>query len=200
MDLDELISRRELVELTLRAAALPGAAVFFSEWLKAGQSHQHHENAVAPPEPDSLRNYQPQFFSAEDFQALQAFTEILIPTDEDPGAKEANCASFIDFVLQASSDVPQTQSEWRHAMELLKDSGFHTADANRKLALVSEISQQERDAGAMHPAFSAYSLIKRQTTFAFYTSRAGMIQTLDYRGNSYNAIFPACNHAEHQTV
>jgi hypothetical protein len=200
MDIDSLFSRREMFELTLRAAALPGAAVFFSEWLKAGQSHQHPENAVAPPQPDLLLNYQPQFFSAEDFPALQAFTEILIPTDEDPGAKEAYCASFIDFVLHASGDVPTTQTEWRHAMEVLKDTGFHTADATRKLELVGEMSRPERDAGAKHAAFSAYSLIKRQTTFAFYTSRAGMIQTLDYKGNSYNATFPACNHAEHQNV
>ena len=55
-------------------------------------------------------------------------------------------------------------------------------------------------AGATHPAYAAYRLIKQQNTFAFYTSRTGMIEALDYRGNSYNAAFPACDHPEHRTV
>ena len=50
------------------------------------------------------------------------------------------------------------------------------------------------------PPTPPYRLIKQQNTFAFYTSRAGMIEALDYRGNSFNAEFPACNHPEHQTV
>ena len=53
---------------------------------------------------------------------------------------------------------------------------------------------------AKHPAYFAYRLIKRENTFAFYTARAGMIETLDYRGNSYNLSFPACNHPEHHAV
>jgi hypothetical protein len=43
-------------------------------------------------------------------------------------------------------------------------------------------------------------LIKQQNTFAFYTSRAGMIEALDYRGNTFNAVFPACDHPEHQRL
>ena len=43
-------------------------------------------------------------------------------------------------------------------------------------------------------------LIKQQNTFAFYTSRAGMIDALDYRGNSFNVTFPGCNHPKHQVV
>src|SRR5437764_2107762 len=105
-----LPSRRELIELTARAAALPGAAAFFSAWLRAADDHQH---SAAPPEPPLLRNYHPKFFDAADFAALQAFTEILIPTDDTPGAREAHCAHFIDFVLQ--ENTPQMQKQWRDA-------------------------------------------------------------------------------------
>ena len=31
-------------------------------------------------------------------------------------------------------------------------------------------------------------------------ARAGMIEALEYKGNSYNANFPACSHPEHHTV
>jgi hypothetical protein len=66
--------------------------------------------------------------------------------------------------------------------------------------LVAEMARPESDREATHPAFSAYRLIKQQTAFAFYTARVGMIDTLDYKGNSYNIVFPACNHPEHHTV
>ena len=62
------------------------------------------------------------------------------------------------------------------------------------------MSAPERTRGTTHPAFDAYILIKRQNTFAFYTSRAGLIDALDYRGNSFNAAFPECDHSDHHTV
>ena len=195
-----VLSRRDLIELTLRAAAAAGGADFFAAWLRQGAAHQH-PSSIAPPEAPLLRNYQPKFFNGEDFEALQAFTEILIPTDETPGAREAHCAHFIDFVLDSSTGVnPDLQRQWRDAMVALKNVGFHTADAAGRAAIVAAMAGPETGRGPTHPGYSAYRLIKQQNTFAFFTSRAGMIETLDYRGNSVNAEFPACEHAEHRTL
>lgn len=194
------LSRRDLLDMALRAAAVPGAVAFFSAWLRADTGHQHPAS-TAPPEPPLLRDYQPTFFDRGDFDALRAFTEILIPTDESPGAREAHCAHFIDFVLQASTEAaPDTVRHWRDAMAALKEAGFHAADAAGRAAIVEAMSRPEQDRSATHPAYAAYRLVKQLNTFAFYTSRAGMIETLDYRGNSYNASFPACDHAEHRTI
>jgi hypothetical protein len=196
-----LTTRRDLLNLAVRAAALPGAADFFSAWLTAAQVHHAPGgSSEAPPEPPLLRNYKPKFFAPDDFDALQSFTEILIPTDETPGAKEAHCAHFIDFVLQSADSMPGHQKQWRDAIALLKTAGFHDADGKGRAALVEAMSKPERDRNVTHPAFRAYKLIKQQNTFAFYTSRAGMIENLDYKGNSYNATFPACNHPEHHKV
>lgn len=195
------VSRRELMRLAAYAVALPGAADFFSAWLGAApRQHQDHR-PYAPPEPPLLRDYQPRFFTPEDFEALQSFTEILIPTDDTPGAREARCAHFIDFVLQASTEAaPETQKQWRRAMAALKDAGFHAADAARRAAIVADMARPERERGAAHPAYFAYRLIKQENTFAFYTSRAGLIEALDYRGNTFNVTFPACTHPEHRVV
>jgi hypothetical protein len=173
--MEEPVSRRAMV------AALPGGAVFLASWLNAAQ-----------------QNYTPKFFAPDEFAALQAFSEILIPSDEDPGAREARCAEYIDFV--ASAEDPAVQSGWRKAMDAMKQTGFYTATPERRLELVSEMSQPELSPDAQHPAYFAYRLIKRHTAFAFYTSKPGLIQTLDYKGNSYNMSFPACNHPEHQKV
>lgn len=197
---DLLLDRREMLELVARAASIPAASAFFSAWLKAVPAHTAHGGSDAPPMPDLLKNYQPTFFSAEDFQALEAFTEILIPRDEDPGARDAHCAHFIDFVLQNSGEVPTTQAAWRKAMSAIKSTGFYTADAQKRVELVGEMARPEMDHDSKHPAYFAYRMIKRQTVFAFYTSRTGMIDVLNYKGNSYNPTFPACTHPEHQIV
>jgi hypothetical protein len=192
-------TRRHVLQLAAYALALPGASAFFGTWLEA--SSQQHTMGAQPPEPPLLRDYQPKFFDQPDFEALQAFTAILIPTDDTPGAREARCAHFIDFVLQASAvHAPDTERQWRDAMSTLRKAGFHAADAPERAALVEAMSRPEREPGATHPAYAAYRLIKQQNTFAFYTSRAGMIECLDYRGNAYNATFPACEHPEHKTI
>src|SRR5256885_1930439 len=98
--MEMLPTRRDLLDLAVRAAALPGAAEFFSARLKAAEEHQHSTQPSAPPEPPPLRNHTPRFFDKDDFEALRSFTEILIPTDDTPGAREAHCAEYIDFVMQ----------------------------------------------------------------------------------------------------
>jgi hypothetical protein len=180
------------------AVALPGAMEFFGPWLQAAAGHQQH---YAPPDPGLLRDYQPKFFDKDDFAALEAFTGILIPADENPGAREAKCAHFIDFLLNASAGVdPRMQGQWRTAMKALRDAGFHDANADGRAAIVAAMARPEQERGVTHPAYFAYRLIKQQNTFAFYTSRQGLIETLDYRGNSFNVAFPACDHPEHRTV
>jgi hypothetical protein len=194
-------SRRELIRLASRAAALPAGAEFFTAWLRAADQHKHSANSSTPPEPPFLRDYKPQFFDPSDFEALQAFTEILIPTDDTPGAREAHCAHFIDFLVHSAAEsAPDMQTQWHNTMAALREAGFHAADPKGRAALVEAMSLPERDRTAKHPTFSAYRLIKQQNTFAFYTSRAGMIEALDYKGNSYNETFPACTHPEHHRV
>ena len=192
------LTRRRWLRLAACAATLPGALEFFGPWLEAASLHTQH---YASPDPGKLRDYQPKFFEKDDFAALEAFTAILIPTDDTPGAREARCAHFIDFLLQASATVdPNMARQWRSAMQALRDAGFHGADAKAREDLVAAMARPERERGATHPAYFAYRLIKQQNTFAFYTSRQGLIEALDYRGNSFNVTFPACDHPEHHTL
>ncbi len=191
------LTRRRLIRLAAYAVTLPGALEFFHPWLHAAGGGQHY----APPDPGKLRDYEPKFFDKDDFAALEAFTAILIPTDDTPGAREARCAHFIDFLLQASESIdPNMARQWRGAMQAVRDAGFHAADERGRQDLVAAMAQPERERGATHPAYFAYRLIKQQNTFAFYTSRQGLIDCLDYRGNSFNVTFPACDHPEHRTL
>lgn len=186
------------MESALAATSLPGAADYFINWLHEVAPSVVHTEHLAPPEPPFLATYQPRFFSKEDFDALQTICEILIPTDAHPGAKEARCSLYIDFVLDASGEyAAERQKQWRSAMDQLRELGFHKSDRAGREALVKAMAQPEVDSAAHHPGYAAYRLIKAENAFAFYSSRIGLIDTLEYKGDSFNQTFPACDHPEH---
>ncbi len=191
--------RRDWMTLALRAAAAAGGQEFFSEWLRAVEKTHAGHASLAPPEPDRWTNYVPKFFPAAEFSMLQSFTGILIPTDETPGASEAHVAHFIDFVVNASAEyAPQTQQDWRNAMSWLSSRNFGQLPPRQQLSLMEQMAAPERDPSLQHDGFRAYKLIKQAAVFAFYTSRAGLIDNLKYKGNAYLTVFPACDHPEHR--
>jgi hypothetical protein len=170
------MTRRDLMSLATRALAAAGGAEFFADWMRA-----------APPPP--------KFFAPAEFSMLESLTQILIPTDDTPGAREAHVASYIDFVMQAAGEyAPETQQDWRNAMTWLTAANFGSLEENEKLGLVQQMSVSG------HAGFPTFTLIKHMTVFAFYTSKAGLIDNLEYQGNAYLVDFPACTHPEHRKV
>ena len=192
------MTRRDANWLIARASATAGAASFLTPWLKASETHRH---GSAPPDPHAWDSYQPKFFSAEEFEWLEEFTTILIPTDETPGAREAYVAGFIDFVVNAAAEfAPKVQAEWREALRWIRSVGFGKLTTEQRVALVTAASAPEFNHAATHPGFSTYQLIKEMTVRAFYTSRVGLVDVLEYQGIAYLTEFPACTHPEHQRV
>jgi len=184
------MTRRDANWLIARAAATAGGAAFPAPWLASGEPG--HRHSAAPPDPHDWNEYQPKFFSAEEFAWLESFTAILIPTDETAGAREAQVASFIDFVVNAAAEyAPEVQEQWRAAMRWLRDDDFGKLSAEQQFALVSAASSAEN---------ASYQLIKETTVRAFYTSRVGLVDVLEYQGIAYLTEFPACTHPEHHSV
>lgn len=170
-----------------------GTTLAGQQFLNAWAGPQDHLHA--PPEPDRWSNYQPQFFSQADFRTLEQFTEILIPTDDTPGAREAHVARFIDFVVFSAAEfAPETQQQWRQALDMLRENSFAAASAGGQVSIVKQMSDPH-DAG-----FPTFHLIKDLTVYAFYTSRTGLIDNLQYKGLAYLTEFPGCSHPEHQAV
>lgn len=195
------MTRRDAIWLATQAFTASGGQEFFIGWLQAAQSHEHAANPFAPPEPDRWSRYKPKFFSPEDFRILDEFTAILIPTDDQPGAREAHVAPYIDFVLEAAHEyAPEVQAEWRKAFDWLRKQGFGSLPSARKTALIEQMAAPERDRSVKHEGFRVYSMIKAMTIHAFYTSRVGLVDVLEYKGNAYLKEFPACTHPEHKKV
>ncbi len=71
---------------------------------------------------------------------------------------------------------------------------------SEQLALVQRMSEPEHDPPNAQDGFPVYRLIKEMTVHAFYTSRVGLIDVLEYKGLAFLTDFPGCNHPEHRTV
>jgi hypothetical protein len=192
------MTRRDLGWVTAKVFSLAAGAEFFASWLRAGESHSGRATP-APPELDRWKNYQPKFFSPSEFAMLDAYTAILIPSDDTPGAREAYVAPFIDFVVNAAAEyAPDMQTEWRATMKWLREADFQQLPALRQTALIRQAAAPEHDRQATQAGYPAYRLIKNATIHAFYTSRAGLVDTLEYKGLAYLTQFPACDHPEHR--
>ncbi len=213
----EIIGRRQALKYFSILAASAAGQEFLASWLPSMQATEmpgrpregHTQGAVGAPAGDAAQQkpYAPKFFSADQYRTVEILTELIIPTDGQPGAREAQVARYIDFlVLSASEYLPELQKQWTSGLVILdrlsrqqSNRPFCNLSVHDQEQLLTQMSLPERDSKAQHPGFPFYSLVKETTIEAFYTSRVGLIDVLDFKGRQYLADFPGCTHAEHQS-
>ena len=207
-----LARRQTLKYLGLLAGTVAGRR-FLAEWLPSGLAPK---GASARPEgsmpqmdrlpvPDA-EHYLPRFFKPDEFKTVESLTELIIPTDDKPGAKEAEVARYIDFVVSAAAEFePSLQLQWTQGFQLLDslsrekyERTFREMSTDDQEALLMVISLPEREPGKTHEGFEFYRLVKEMTVEGFYTSRLGLVDVLGYKGLTFLTEFPGCAHSEHQ--
>jgi gluconate 2-dehydrogenase gamma chain len=197
---EQVIGRRQTLKYLGVLAGTAAGRDFLAAWLPSASASS--VRAAAPENPYSAR-----FFKPEEFKTVEILTELIIPSDETAGAREAQVARFIDFVVFSAAELrPEMQREWIDGLEQLdrlsRDKyarAFAEAAPHDQEALLMEISLPERQPGAEHPAFAFYSLVKEMTVDGFYSSRVGLIDVLGYKGLAVLSEFPGCTHPEHQS-
>ena len=129
-----------------------------------------------------------RFFTAEEFALADVLCELLIPADEhSPGARAAGAARYIDGRLaEAFTDEPRTT--WRTGLELLdalarREQGrrFVEVAAPQQIALLERLAANEQKPVSAEDRF--FVELKRRTVHAYYTSRVGIHDELEYKGN-----------------
>lgn len=91
------VQRREILRY-IGIASVAGTFPGFSKWAFACSQTHVHEPAGAIAQ-SANASYKPLFFSAQDFRMIEGLAEMIIPSDDTPGAKEAGVAEFIDFMV-----------------------------------------------------------------------------------------------------
>jgi len=122
-----------------------------------------------------------RFFTSEEYAMVDELTEILIPADEKSGgAKAAKVAEYIDQRLAEAFEASE-RDEWRKQLALidLKSSKMHSqrflqGDHSQRIAVVASMEKE--------PFFAT---LKGATIRGYYTSKIGIHDEMDYKGNTY---------------
>lgn len=167
------VSRREMVKLTAGAAV---AAPLLKEAIAAA--------------PQQATGKAPLFFTRDEFAMVDELTEIIIPTDNhSPGARAAKCAEYIDFRLSEAFD-DEPRKLWREGLRLVNALSeemhgklFMHAAPEQRTVVVARMAANERR--PQKPEEKFFAELKARTAHAYYTSKIGLHQEMEYKGNTY---------------
>jgi gluconate 2-dehydrogenase gamma chain len=186
------IERREILRIltvAASAAAFPG----FSKWSFACGHIANLATQIRPA------TYALRFFNEPEYALVERLTDIIIPSDATPGAREAGVSEFID--LMVSRDL-QMQGQFRNGLAWLKSHSETTQGSEfLKLAPLKQIAVLEplaykakfRTGDAVGRDF--FTLFREFTVMGFYSSEIGL-KELDYPGLKFYDASPACPHLD----
>jgi hypothetical protein len=130
-----------------------------------------------------------KFFTPVEFAMLDELTESIIPADDhSPGARAANVAVYIDARL-AEAFEPQEPEKWRAGLQSvdalchkMHDHAFMEAGPKQRMAVLSRMAENENHPKTPDQIF--FGELKAATVHAYYTSKIGIHQEMEYKGNT----------------
>jgi gluconate 2-dehydrogenase gamma chain len=135
-----------------------------------------------------------RFFTAPELALLDELTEIIVPADEHSGgARAAGVASYIDARLAefdpAMPELKDAQETWRAGLALMNTLAkeatgkpFLEASNAERVAILEKLAAAEQDPKSDGERF--FAELKGWTAKGYYTSRTGLHDELEYKGNS----------------
>jgi len=162
-----------MLAMAAGASRFPG----FSRWIYAA----HDDSA-----PQVKAPYQPQFFTPPEYRVIDQLTELIIPRDESPGARDAGVSEFIDFMIAHDVDL---QPRFRSGLRWLDEHGF----TGQQTELLTRIAYRKHFVKGEEEGQSFFKLLRRYTVMGYYTTRIGLEQ-LNYPGLHFYSSSPGCPH------
>jgi len=184
------VQRREVLRILGTAAA---AAQFpgFSKW---GFACGHIGNAALQSKPAV---YRPQFFTAAEYAMVGRLTEIIIPNDGTPGAKEAGVAEFIDFMVANDPEVQygfRTGLTWLNVQaERINGKRFLDLTPEQQNSLLEPLGFKDKARPGEEGGVRFFRTMREYTVTGFYTSEIGY-KELDNPALKFYAESPECPH------
>ncbi len=157
------------------------------------------EAAPATPETKSTEGKSAaRFFTPAQHALVDALSETIIPADSNSGgAKAAKVADYIDEVLHESTDDSE-KTLWREGLHLVdlmtrhySGKSFLDASPEDRIAVLTVLSDHERMTDL--PEVRFFIELKRLTVRGYYTSKIGIHDELEYKGNRINQEFVGCD-------
>ena len=135
-----------------------------------------------------------RFFDAAEMALLDELTETILPKDEHSGgAREAGVAAYIDGRLaEYDPGIPDLREEclkWKAGLATvdalareISGTRFLEASPAQRIAVLQTLAAGEEDPKTDGERF--FVELKGWTTFGYYTSRIGIHDEMEYKGNS----------------
>jgi len=208
------IERREIlrfISIASVAATFPG----FSKWSFACAQEHVHATATAATLP--AKPYKPLFFNPTQFQMIERLAEIILPTDDTPGAREAGVAEFIDFMVAnrvpvtGRRDVRSTQDAIEMGEEAQQQfiSGlgwmnarcksefaheFMECTQQQQIQLLEEVAYKAKFKPTTERGREFFQMMRDYTVVGYYTTKTGL-ESLGYPGlRTVWPKMPGCPH------
>jgi gluconate 2-dehydrogenase gamma chain len=199
-------SRRETLKIL---GAIGGTCAFpFSANELYGQQQpvtppkQVHQHAGPPERPVAAKGrVKPGYFSEPDFAVVSQLAELIIPATDTPGAIGAGVPAYIDSVVGANKEL---QSIFAPGLVALNEKsrsvhgrGFLELNNEQQIELLTPWSDAV-DKGRLDDAGTRFfRAIKNLTADGYYTSHTGLVEELEYKGNTVLGRFPEASVPEH---
>ena len=184
------IQRRQM----LRILSIAAAAAEFPDFSKWGFACGHVGNVASKFKPSA---YDPQFFTRPEYSLVERLTEMIIPSDGTPGAKEAGVAEFIDFMAASDPEVQygfRTGLTWLNAhSERMHGKPFLGISAEQQTALLEPLGFKDKARLGEEDGQRFFRLVREYTVMGFYTSEIGF-KELDNPALKFYAESPSCPH------
>ncbi len=129
---------------------------------------------------------------------VEELSETILPEDSHSGgAKAAKVADYIDQVLRSTFDDAQ-KSLWREGLRLVdlmcnhySGKSYVAASPEERIAVLTVLSDNEHMMDL--PEVRFFKDLKDLTVTGYYTSKIGILDELEYKGNRILQEFAGCD-------
>jgi hypothetical protein len=181
----------------LGAAVLPltGAA---AETFQTPPQSAPATSAGSPPPGEAEAKAGGRFFTPTQHTLVEELSETIIPADSHSGgAKAAKVTDFIEQTVRESTD-DQQKAIWREGLRLIESMSQHyngkpfvDASTEERIAILKVLSDNEHMTEL--PEVQLFRELKRLTVRGYYTSKIGIHDELEYKGNRILMEYVGCD-------
>ena len=131
---------------------------------------------------------QPKFFTPAEFAMLDELTETIIPSDShSPGARAAQVAAYIDARVAEAFDA-KVRDDWRNGLQSVDElsrkmhgHSFMEISPEQRVAVLTRMARNETKPKTPEEVF--FGDLRHATAHAYYASKIGIHQEMEYKGN-----------------
>lgn len=201
------MDRREAIKGLVVIAGTVAAEPLLETPGLAQNAHSHAGHAAPAPTPATPAAYKPVFFNEHQYKTVDVVSELIIPTTNTPGASKAGVAAYIDTMVNEDRKL---QDAYRQGLAWLDRTAkakfkadFINLKPEQQTAILTAISSpkskgSDGKGSSDKVGVDFFKTIKNMTIDGYYTSKIGLIEELEYKGNDYLTEFPGCTHPEHK--